>query len=159
MVISIVWWDIGDIYIHTWTVLEPHNFRPLWIFGCGPKNHFWAKSDGFNDTVLVSKSWCFASFLRHFASYFWSFQMWLTEGKFSNCSIFGRSLLFSPDQNKMQLLDVQVWKESRKSGDLDCFRESEREGHGYHISWKHGFAVGDVEPYRRIWSLPSGKLT
>ena len=28
----------------------------------GPKNHFWAKSDGFNDTVLVSKSWSFASF-------------------------------------------------------------------------------------------------
>ena len=60
---------------YTWTVLEPHNFRSLWIFGCGPKNHFWAKSDGFNDTILMSKSWSFASFLRHFASYFWSFQM------------------------------------------------------------------------------------
>ena len=84
--------------IYTWTVLEPHNFRSLWIFGCGPKNHFWAKSDGFNDTVLVSKSWSFASVLRHFASYFWLFQMWLKEGKISNCSIFGRSLLFSPDQ-------------------------------------------------------------
>ena len=92
------YWGYIYIYIHTWTVLEPHNFRPLWIFGCGPKNHFWAKSDGFNDTVLVSKSWSFASFLRHFASYFWSFQMWLTEGKISNCPIFGRSLLFSPDQ-------------------------------------------------------------
>ena len=40
------------VYIYTWTVLEPHNFRSLWIFGCGPKNHFWAKSDGFNDTVF-----------------------------------------------------------------------------------------------------------
>ena len=89
-----------SLYIYTWTVLEPHNFRSLRIFGRGPKNHFWAKSDGFNDTALVSKSWSFASFLRHFASYFWSFQMWLTEGKISNCSIFGRSLLFSPDQKK-----------------------------------------------------------
>ena len=60
--------------LYTWTVLEPHSFRSLWIFRCRPKNHFWAKSDGFNDTVLVSKSWSFASFLRHFASYFWSFQ-------------------------------------------------------------------------------------
>ena len=83
------------IYIYTWTVLEPHSFRSLWIFRCRPKNHLWAKSDGFNDTVLVSKSWSFASFLRHFASYFWSFQIWLTEGKISICSIFGRSLLFS----------------------------------------------------------------
>ena len=37
-----------------------------------------------------------------------SISMWLTKGKSSNCSIFGRSLLFSPDQKKMQLLDVQV---------------------------------------------------
>ena len=86
------------IYLDTPWHLEPHTFRSLWIFGCGPKNHFWAKSDGFNDTALVSKSWSFASFLRHFALYFWSFQMWLTEGKISNCSILGRSLLFSPDQ-------------------------------------------------------------
>ena len=63
------------IYIYTWPVLEPHNFRSLWIFGCGPKNHFWVKNDGFSDTVLVSKNWSFASFLRHFASYFCSFQM------------------------------------------------------------------------------------
>ena len=56
------------IYIYIYTYLDspaPHNFRSLWIFGCGPNNHFWAKSDGFNDTVLVSKSRSFASFLRH----------------------------------------------------------------------------------------------
>ena len=70
------------IYIYAWTVLEPHNFRSLWIFGCGPKNHFWARSDGFNDTILLSKSWSLASFLRHFGSYFWSF-----PNKISNCSI------------------------------------------------------------------------
>ena len=54
------------IYIYTWTVLEPHSFRSLWIFRCRPKNHFWATSDGFNDTVLVSKSWSFASFFASF---------------------------------------------------------------------------------------------
>ena len=62
-------WAI-ELCTYTWTVLEPHSFRSLWIFRCRPKNHFWAKSDGFNDTVLVSKSWSFASFLHHFASFF-----------------------------------------------------------------------------------------
>ena len=53
-------------YIYTYLDSPaPHNFRSLWIFGCGPNNHLWAKSDGFNDTVLVSKSRSFASFLRH----------------------------------------------------------------------------------------------
>ena len=45
----------------------------------------------------MTQLWCqkvgflrlFCVILRHFASYLWSFQMWLTEG---------RSLLFSPDQ-------------------------------------------------------------
>ena len=87
------------LHIHTLLhTFEPHSDRSLWIFRCRPKNHFWAKSDGFNDTVLVSNSWSLASFLHHFASFFWSFQMWLAPGKISDCSIFGRSLLFSPDQ-------------------------------------------------------------
>ena len=59
------------LHIHTLLhTFEPHSDRSLWIFRCRPKNHFWAKSDGFNDTVLVSKSWSFASFLHHFASFF-----------------------------------------------------------------------------------------
>ena len=86
------------IYIHYYIHLSRIVTDLCGFSGAGLKITFWAKSDGFNDTVLVSKSWSFASFLHHFASYFWSFQMWLAPGKISDCSIFGRSLLFSPDQ-------------------------------------------------------------
>ena len=88
------------IYIHYYIHLSRIVTDLCGFSGAGLKITFWAKSDGFNDTVLVSKSWSFASFLHHFASYFWSFQMWLAPGKISDCSIFGRSLLFSPDQKK-----------------------------------------------------------
>ena len=91
-------WKINNLYVHHIELLYIYIlniyiympgpslsriiFRSLWIFGCGPKNHFWARSDGFNDTILLSKSWSLASFLRHFGSYFWSF-----PNKISNCWI------------------------------------------------------------------------
>jgi len=92
-----------SLYIYTWTVLEPHNFRSLWIFGWGLKITF-----GLRVMDSMTQCWCqkvdlsrlFCVILRIFALYLWFFQMWLTEGKISNCSIFGRSLLFSPDQKK-----------------------------------------------------------
>ena len=65
------------IYIYTWTVLEPHNFRSLWIFGWGLKITF-----GLRVMDSMTQFWCQKVGLsHHFASYFWSFQMWLTEGK------------------------------------------------------------------------------
>ena len=63
------------IYIHYYIHLSRIVTDLCGFSGAGLKITFWAKSDGFNDTVLVSKSWSFASFLRNFASYFWSFQM------------------------------------------------------------------------------------
>ena len=42
-----------ELYTHTWTVLEPHSFRSLWIFRCGPKNHLWAKSDGLQNQQVI----------------------------------------------------------------------------------------------------------
>ena len=42
-----------ELYTHTWTVLEPHSFRSLWIFRCRPKNHLWAKSDGLQNQQVI----------------------------------------------------------------------------------------------------------
>ena len=42
-----------ELYTHTWTVLEPHSFRSLWIFRCRTKYHLWAKSDGLQNQQVI----------------------------------------------------------------------------------------------------------
>ena len=69
----------------------------------GPKITF-----GLRVMDSMTQFWCQKVGLsHHFASYFWSFQMWLTEGKHQQLFDFW-SLTTFQYQTKMQLLDVQV---------------------------------------------------
>ena len=86
------------IYIHYYIHLSRIVTDLCGFSGAGLKITF-----GLRVMDSMTQFWCqkvglsrlFCIILRHF---FWSFQMWLAPGKISDCSIFGRSLLFSPDQ-------------------------------------------------------------